>query len=121
MPDSTTSHARVYWITWGVLLALTVVMLAADGASIPRTGFLVLMLGAMAIKATLIAGNFMHLRQERVGIVLTVVVGLFAMAAVLYVLIAPDARRIHHMVSGLERGGSGLEAGSLPSTPQGDR
>jgi caa(3)-type oxidase subunit IV len=99
MTETTTSHARVYWITWGVLLALTIVMLAADGASLSQTSLLVVMLGAMAVKATLIAGNFMHLRQERVGIVLTVIVGLFVLAVVLYALIAPDARRIHDMGS----------------------
>jgi cytochrome c oxidase subunit IV len=97
MTDATTSHARVYWITWGVLLAVTVVMLLADGARLSSTRLLLVMLGAMAIKATLIAGNFMHLRHERPGLVLTVIVGLFVLAAVLYVLIAPDARRIHTM------------------------
>ena len=98
MTDATTSHARVYWITWGVLLAVTVVMLLADGASLPRTGLLAVMLGAMAVKATLIAGNFMHLRQERLGLVLTVIVGLFIVALVLFALIAPDAMRISDMV-----------------------
>ena len=100
MADSTTSHARVYWVTWSALLALTVVMLTADGASISRTGLAALMLGAMTVKAVLIAGNFMHLRQERAGLVLTVVVGLFVMALVLFLLIAPDAIRIHDMVNG---------------------
>jgi caa(3)-type oxidase subunit IV len=105
MSDTLASHARVYWITWGVLLVLTVIMLTADGAAIPRAGLLALMLGAMAVKATLIAGNFMHLRQERAGIVLTVVVGLFVMGLVLYVLIAPDAVRIHDMTTALGAGG----------------
>ena len=99
MSGELTSNARLYWITWAVLLVLTVVMLAADGADIPRVGFLLLMLSAMAIKATLIAGIFMHLRHERVGLVLTVVVGLFVMALVLFALIAPDAQRIHHMAT----------------------
>jgi caa(3)-type oxidase subunit IV len=99
MSDATISRARVYWITWGVLLVVTVVMLLADGASLPRTGLLVVMLGAMAVKATLIAGNFMHLRHERAGLVVTVVVGLFVLGIVLYALIAPDARRIHSMGS----------------------
>ena len=97
MPQSLGSHARVYWITWSVLLALTVVMLAADGASISRTALVTLMLGAMTTKAVLIAGNFMHLRQERSGLVLTVIVGLFVMALVLFALIAPDAMRISEM------------------------
>ena len=99
MTDATISHARVYWITWGVLLAVTLVMLLADGARLPRTGLLVVMLGAMAVKATLIAGTFMHLRQERAGLVLTVLVGLFVLGIVLFALIAPDALRIHEMVS----------------------
>jgi caa(3)-type oxidase subunit IV len=98
MDQSLGSHARVYWITWSILLGLTVVMLAADGAPISRTALVVLMLGAMTTKAVLIAGNFMHLRQERAGLVLTVIVGLFAMALVLFALIAPDAMRISEMV-----------------------
>lgn len=93
-------NLRVYWITWAVLLGITVLMLVADSAQMPRSALLVVMLGAMAVKATLIAGNFMHLRHEHVGIILTVVVGLVVCGLVLYVLIAPDAARIHEMVNG---------------------
>jgi cytochrome c oxidase subunit IV len=89
---------RIYWITWAVLLVFTVVMLWADGASIPRTAFLVFMIAAMLTKASIIAGNFMHLRSERVGLVATVVIGLLVTGLILYVLIAPDAARIHTMV-----------------------
>jgi caa(3)-type oxidase subunit IV len=97
MRQATASNARVYWTTWGVLLALTVVMLWLDVADIPRGALLVVLLGAMTVKAALIGGTFMHLRHEHLGIVLTVVVGLFALALVLYGLIAPDALRIHEM------------------------
>lgn len=90
---------RGYWITWGVLLAFTVVMLWADTASIPRLAFVVFMLAAMLTKASIIGANFMHLRAERAGIVLTVAVGLLVTAVVLYVLIVPDAVRIHEMVN----------------------
>ena len=90
---------RGYWITWSVLLAFTVVMLWADTASIPRLAFVVFMVAAMLTKASVIGANFMHLRAERAGIVLTVVVGLLVTAVVLYVLIVPDAARIHEMVS----------------------
>ena len=89
---------RIYWITWGILLVFTVVMLWADTASIPRLTFVVFMLGAMLTKASIIGANFMHLRLERTGIVATVVVGLLVTGAILYVLIAPDAIRIHRMV-----------------------
>ena len=89
---------KTYWITWAVLLVFTVMMLWADAMAIPRTAFVVFMLGAMLTKATIIGGNFMHLRSERLPLVLTVVVGLLVTGGILYVLIAPDAARIHDMV-----------------------
>lgn len=92
---------KIYWITWVVLLVFTVVMLWADAASLPRTAFVVFMVVAMLTKASIIGANFMHLRAERLPLVLTVVVGLLITGAVLFVLIAPDAVRIHRMV--LER------------------
>ena len=87
-----------YWITWGILLAFTVMMLWMDGAAFPHTAFVVAMLAAMLTKASLIGANFMHLRAERATLVLTVVVGLLVTGAILYLVIAPDASRIHHMV-----------------------
>jgi cytochrome c oxidase subunit IV len=89
---------KIYWITWAVLLVFTVVMIWADALSIPRTPFVVFMLAAMLTKAAIIGGNFMHLRSERLPLVLTVVVGLLVIGGILYVLIAPDAARIHEMV-----------------------
>ena len=74
-------------------------MLWADSASIPRCAFIVFMIAAMLTKASIIAGNFMHLRAERAGLVATVVIGLLVTGLVLFVLIAPDAARIHTMVS----------------------
>ena len=90
---------RRYWMTWSVLLVFTLVMLWADSASIPRLAFVVFMVAAMLTKASIIGGNFMHLKSERAGLVLTVVVGLLVTGAVLYVLIVPDAVRIHEMVT----------------------
>ncbi|MGE3178378.1 MAG: cytochrome C oxidase subunit IV family protein [Vicinamibacterales bacterium] len=95
-----TSNFRTYWMTWGALLVITLVMLVLDNAQVSRGLLLTILLGAMAVKATLIAGTFMHLKHEHSGIILTVVVGLFVMGLILYVLIVPDANRIHHMVHG---------------------
>lgn len=90
---------RVYWITWAVLLVFTACMLWADTASIPRLAFVVFMVAAMLTKASIIGANFMHLRRESVWIAVTVVVGLLVTGTILYALIAPDAARIHHMLS----------------------
>jgi len=90
---------RTYWFTWSVLLVFTVVMLWADSASLPRMAFVVFMVAAMLTKASIIGANFMHLKSERVPLILTVVVGLLVTGTILYVLIVPDAARIHEMVS----------------------
>jgi cytochrome c oxidase subunit IV len=94
---------KTYWITWAVLLVFTIVMLWADTASLPRMAFVLFMLLAMMTKAAIIAGNFMHLRSERLPLVLTVVVGLLVVGAILFAVIAPDAVRIHQMTESLER------------------
>ena len=90
---------RGYWITWSVLLVFTVAMLWADAASLPRTAFVVFMLAAMLTKASIIGANFMHLKSERIPLITTVVVGLLVTGVILWVLIVPDAIRIHDMVS----------------------
>ena len=90
---------RGYWMTWAALLAFTLLMLLADGASssVSRMLFVGFMLAAMLTKATLIGANFMHLRHERLALAATVIVGLLVMGTILFVLIAPDAARIHEM------------------------
>ena len=90
---------RIYWMSWGVLLIFTIVMLWADAASIPRVAFVVFMTGAMLTKASIIGANFMHLRRESAWMVVTVVVGLLVTGTILFVLIAPYAARIHGMVT----------------------
>jgi cytochrome c oxidase subunit IV len=91
---------KTYWITWAVLLVFTLAMVWADAASLPRMTFVVFMIAAMLTKASIIGANFMHLRSERLPLVLTVIVGLLVTGGLLFVLIAPDAVRIHQMVGG---------------------
>jgi cytochrome c oxidase subunit IV len=95
---------KKHWIAWLVLLVFTVAMLWADTAALPRALFVGFMLAAMLTKASIIGGNFMHLRSERLPLVVTVVVGLLVTAVILFVLIVPDAARIHQMV-----GASGMK------------
>jgi cytochrome c oxidase subunit IV len=96
--SDTAGNGRIYWMTWGVLLIITMIMLLIDSAQVSRSILLAVLLGAMAIKAALIAGNFMHLRHEHAGIIVTVVAGLLVMGLILYGLIAADAARIHQML-----------------------
>lgn len=99
MTETISTHPCLasYWKVWGVLLALTLVMLVVDGSSLGRNLLIGVIILAMLIKATLIAGYFMHLRYEHVAIGLTVIVCLFLLGAFLYLLILPDAHRIAAM------------------------
>jgi cytochrome c oxidase subunit 4 len=89
---------RTYWIAWAVLLTLTVTMVVLDQTAMPSRVLISIMLAAMLVKAAVIAAYFMHLRFERWTLVLGIVLGLPINAAILYILIVPDARRIFDML-----------------------
>lgn len=89
MQQGHTSY-RTYWIAWGVLLVLTLLMILIEGTSLSRVIAVVFLVVAMLAKASLIGGWFMHLKFERAALVLSVVFGTLATAAVLYSLLVPD-------------------------------
>ena len=98
--DHTATSLKTYWKIWGMLLALTIVMLFLDQAPLPQTLFVIIMVAAMLTKASLIAGYFMHLKQEHPFLQATFVVGLLINATFMFALFIPDAVRIYHMVNG---------------------
>jgi caa(3)-type oxidase subunit IV len=77
---------RTYFVLWIILLVLTVTMILAEGAGLPRMLTVGIVLSAMVTKVVLIGGWYMHLRYERLGLVAAVAGG----TAVLIALIAPD-------------------------------
>ena len=85
---------RLYWILWGVLLTTTLVMIAIEGANLPTALAAVLLLLGSGIKAVLIIFHYMHLRFEHQSLILTVLVGLFATAILMFVLPAYDGYHI---------------------------
>ena len=95
--ENETHDYKGYWKIWGMLLALTIVMLFLDEAPLPRLIFVVIMVGAMLTKASLIAGYFMHLKQEHPFLQWTLLIGLLINGAFLFFLIIPDAFRIFAM------------------------
>lgn len=79
------------WRTWGVLLTLTVVMVFLDVMNMPRWILLVVLLGAMLTKASLIALRFMDLAHEKWVIGVGVAFSVLFLGAILYALMVPDA------------------------------
>ena len=78
-------------------MILTLAMISIGSAGFGRGLLVALLLAGMLAKATLILGNFMHLRFEKAGLVLTVVLGIVFTALALFFIIAPDGVRILHL------------------------
>ncbi len=82
MSQSNSPSYRAYWIAWAVLLSITVAMVFIGSKPVLATG--------MLLKATIISFLYMHLKFERTGLVLTVVLGILATTAMLVVVLVPD-------------------------------
>ena len=89
-----TSPYRIYWITWAILLVITVAMLAAEEMHMPRWFLLVFLLAFMMVKAVMIAGNFMHLRFEKRNLAFMVGAGILVTSLILYGFVS---RESHHV------------------------
>ena len=49
---------RVYWITWSILLVITVLMLMAEKFHLPPWSLILFLVAFMMVKATMISGTF---------------------------------------------------------------
>ena len=85
---------RFYWLLWVVLLAVTLLMIAIEGANLPAALAVVVLLFGSAIKAILIIFYYMHLKFEHMGLIMTVLVGLFVTGILMFVLPAYDGGHI---------------------------
>lgn len=88
-----TTYKR-FWKTWGILLALTVVMVFVDVMHAPRSLLLVVLLGAMLVKAFLIGTEFMDLKHERKIVGYSVAFSLLFFGGILWALMVPDGLAI---------------------------
>ena len=101
MSDHVTAHGySLYFKTWMILLVATVIMLGIEYFHLPRALMVVALVAFMLIKASFIAGNFMHLRFEKRNLILGVLIGLLITGAVLFFLIWPDARHVFYLSHG---------------------
>lgn len=95
--DVAETHAggglRLYVFVWGWLLALTIVEVFLAYLRLPLRVMLVLLLGLSIAKAALIMSYFMHLRCERLRLVLALIPALVICIALLFAFF-PDSLRL---------------------------
>ena len=91
MSDAHGKPYRMYWVTWGILLAITVAMLVSEMLHLPRWFLVVFLLAFMMVKATMIGGNFMHLRYEQRNLAIMVAAGILVTSLILLAYITPES------------------------------
>ena len=74
----------------GVLAVFTVVMIFIGESSMSQVPKAILLLMGSAVKASLIIFYFMHLKFEKSGLILTVLVGIFVTSILMFVVPAYD-------------------------------
>lgn len=87
-------HTKLYWVTWGWLLVLTVAMILVGSIELARGAMISLLLVGMVAKASLIAGNFMHLRFEKTVLIAVVVLSIVFTSVALFAGIASDGTHV---------------------------
>ncbi len=83
-------------IVWGGLLGLTAFEVFLAYIQIPLTFMVIILMGASIIKAALIVSYFMHLKFERLSLILTIVPTLVVLLC-LFAILFPDSFRLHSM------------------------
>ena len=83
-------------IVWGGLLGLTAIEVFLAYIQIPTTLMLIILMGASIIKAALIVAYFMHLKFERLSLILTIVPTIVVLLC-LFAVLFPDSFRAHNL------------------------
>ncbi len=90
MSEGTQSHGyRIYLITWGWLLVMTLLALSVGYVEMPQGIKAVLLVGITLAKVGLIAAIFMHLRFEKMNLVMITFTPL-VLAMILFFFVTPD-------------------------------
>jgi len=88
------SPYRAYWISWAILLAITVSMLLSEALHLPRWFLVVFLLSFMMVKAAMIGANFMHLRYERRNLAIMVAAGILVTSLILYLVVSQESAHV---------------------------
>jgi cytochrome c oxidase subunit IV len=91
MSQAAAGHGyKGYWIIWAILLTATVSMVFIGESHMAEAPKALLLLIGSSIKATLIIFFFMHLRFERLNLILIVLVGIFVTGILMFAVPAYD-------------------------------
>lgn len=93
MKEQETGSMRTMYIIWAWLVGLTALEVGLAYLKTPLFWMLVILLGLSLVKAAMIMGYFMHLKFERLNLVLTLIPALVGTILLLNIFY-PDAMRL---------------------------
>lgn len=93
----TATGTRLYAYVWFWLLAFTGVEVYLAYIHLAPTLMLTILMGISVIKAALIMAYFMHLRFERLSLVLTLMPALVLCICLILIFFFPDSVRLHEL------------------------
>lgn len=93
MEEQGTGSMRTMYIIWAWLVGLTAVEVVLAYLKTPLFWMLVILLGLSVVKAAMIMAYFMHLKFERLNLVLTLIPALVGTILLLNIFY-PDAMRL---------------------------
>jgi cytochrome c oxidase subunit IV len=88
---------KLFISVWVWLLALTGIEVYLGYIHLPVIYMLVILMGASIVKAALIVAYFMHLRFERLNLVLTIVPALVICICLMLLVFFPDSFRAREL------------------------
>src|SRR5437016_3766271 len=91
---------KLFFSVWFWLLLLTGFEVFLGYIQLPVVYMLVILMGASIIKAALIVAYFMHLRFERLPLILTIVPALVICICLMLLVFFPDSFRARELRSG---------------------
>ncbi len=84
---------KIYWITWAWLLVLTLLALGAGSVAMPYAVKATLLITISVGKISLITAFFMHLRTEKLSLILVAVTPI-VLGIIMFFLFIPDTMDI---------------------------
>lgn len=91
----THSH-KTYYIVWGGLLIITAVEISLIFPNLSKSVMLIILIGLSLIKSGMIMGYFMHLKFERMSLVITLIPILLILIG-LFGVFFPDSLRVFNL------------------------
>jgi cytochrome c oxidase subunit IV len=89
--------AKTFLVVWAILMILTFLLVETSLSTLPMKDFLIVIM--MLAQAYLVSFYFMHLRFEKLPLILSVVLGVLLTVLLLYFVIIWDGTRIVKLTS----------------------